>query len=139
MSLIICPECGKEISDKADTCIHCGYPLKNKSIINNNEYDFNSELQLILNGEKIKAIGSIRQKTGLGLSEGKKIADYMEENKIVPTQMMLSQSYNNTPRCPRCGSTNITTGARGINFFWGPIGASKTVNRCANCGYTWKP
>ena len=43
------------------------------------------------------------------------------------------------PHCPKCGSTNITTGARGINFFWGPIGASKTVNRCANCGYTWKP
>ena len=28
MALIHCPECGKEISDKAITCIHCGYPLK---------------------------------------------------------------------------------------------------------------
>ena len=27
MSLIKCPECGKEISDKASACIHCGYPL----------------------------------------------------------------------------------------------------------------
>ena len=27
MALIICPECGKEVSDKADVCIHCGYPL----------------------------------------------------------------------------------------------------------------
>lgn len=27
MALIKCPECGKEISDKAPTCIHCGYPL----------------------------------------------------------------------------------------------------------------
>lgn len=27
MALIKCPECGKEISDKAQTCIHCGYPL----------------------------------------------------------------------------------------------------------------
>ena len=27
MALIICPECGKEISDKAECCIHCGYPL----------------------------------------------------------------------------------------------------------------
>lgn len=24
MSLIICPECGKEISDKATSCVHCG-------------------------------------------------------------------------------------------------------------------
>lgn len=28
MALIKCPECGKEVSDKAEVCIHCGYPLK---------------------------------------------------------------------------------------------------------------
>lgn len=28
MSLIICSECGKEISDKATVCIHCGCPIK---------------------------------------------------------------------------------------------------------------
>lgn len=27
MALIKCPECGKEISDKAEQCIHCGYPI----------------------------------------------------------------------------------------------------------------
>ncbi len=27
MALIKCPECGKEISDKASVCIHCGFPL----------------------------------------------------------------------------------------------------------------
>lgn len=27
MALIKCPECGQNISDQADTCIHCGYPL----------------------------------------------------------------------------------------------------------------
>ena len=26
--LIKCSECGKEISNKSDKCIHCGYPLK---------------------------------------------------------------------------------------------------------------
>ena len=28
MALINCPECGKEVSDKAGTCPNCGYPLK---------------------------------------------------------------------------------------------------------------
>ncbi len=28
MALIICPECGKEISDKVKACPHCGYPLQ---------------------------------------------------------------------------------------------------------------
>lgn len=27
MALIKCPECGREISDKATACIHCGFPL----------------------------------------------------------------------------------------------------------------
>ena len=28
MALIKCPECGKEISDKAKICIGCGYPIE---------------------------------------------------------------------------------------------------------------
>ena len=27
MALIKCPDCGKEVSDKAKNCIHCGCPL----------------------------------------------------------------------------------------------------------------
>lgn len=27
MAMIKCQECGNEISDKAKTCIHCGYPI----------------------------------------------------------------------------------------------------------------
>lgn len=26
--LINCPECGKEVSNKSEKCIHCGYPLR---------------------------------------------------------------------------------------------------------------
>ena len=28
MALINCPECGKQISDRAKTCIFCGYPIQ---------------------------------------------------------------------------------------------------------------
>ena len=28
MALIQCPECGKEISDKAQACLHCGKPMQ---------------------------------------------------------------------------------------------------------------
>lgn len=28
MALIKCPECGRDVSDKAFVCIHCGYPIK---------------------------------------------------------------------------------------------------------------
>ena len=28
MSLITCPECGKEISDLSETCVNCGFPVR---------------------------------------------------------------------------------------------------------------
>lgn len=31
MALIKCPECGKEISDKANSCPNCGCPIETKS------------------------------------------------------------------------------------------------------------
>lgn len=30
MALIVCPECGKQVSDQAVACIHCGFPLPKK-------------------------------------------------------------------------------------------------------------
>ena len=32
MALIKCSECGKEISDKATTCIHCGNPILQEKV-----------------------------------------------------------------------------------------------------------
>ena len=71
------------------------------------------------------------------------------EKKVVFEKPEIEINNRNSPErpkplehkisCPKCGSTRIATGARGINFTFGLIGASKTVNRCQNCGYTWKP
>lgn len=44
-----------------------------------------------------------------------------------------------TIRCPKCGSTSITTGARGYSLLMGFIGSGKTVNRCGKCGNKWEP
>ncbi|MDD3325409.1 MAG: zinc-ribbon domain-containing protein [Sulfurospirillaceae bacterium] len=40
MALINCPECNKEVSDKAEACIHCGYPLSNWKKVNVNDNFF---------------------------------------------------------------------------------------------------
>ncbi len=32
MALIKCPECGKEISDKANSCPSCGYPINSTQV-----------------------------------------------------------------------------------------------------------
>lgn len=43
MALIKCPECGKEVSDKASQCIHCGYPI---SSINNQSQFKNVKIKI---------------------------------------------------------------------------------------------
>ena len=48
MALIKCPECGKEISDKANVCIHCGYPL------NEQEEDFYIKRTSLLDEDTLK-------------------------------------------------------------------------------------
>lgn len=50
MALINCPECGKEISDQSDKCIHCGFPLKSRKnicIYKGNEYDLTELVEYI--------------------------------------------------------------------------------------------
>ena len=55
MALIKCPECGKEISDRAKQCIHCGYPL-DENINENNEIN---EILSNINNETNKVICNI--------------------------------------------------------------------------------
>lgn len=54
MALINCPECGKEISDRSESCIHCGYPIcssKPKKSVNIEIVDKNNFSKII---EKLK-------------------------------------------------------------------------------------
>lgn len=43
MSLLKCPECGKEVSDKAGVCPNCGFPIEKKDEKEVNEMADNSE------------------------------------------------------------------------------------------------
>lgn len=167
MALIRCPECGKEISNKAEACPNCGYPIeslgKAKRIIN-------EEYAVILENagvNKVKAIRDVREVTRLGLKEAKEMTEnvpcvfidkisleaataiknaFEDDGAVVSvvssddksTQIAVAKEANKI-RCPRCGSTQITTGQRGFSFWTGFIGANKTVNRCAKCGHLWQP
>ena len=56
-----------------------------------------------------------------------------------PSALNNRNINKNQPKCPKCGSTAITTGQRGFSLVTGFIGSNKTMNRCANCGHKWKP
>lgn len=55
-----------------------------------------------------------------------------EYNRPQPT------SNSNVVRCPRCGSTSVTTEEQGYGLF-GWIGASQKKNLCQKCGHKWWP
>lgn len=147
MALIKCPECGKEVSDKSPSCVHCGFPLIKitNTICNINGKPFNlsdcrDKLLSISNDERFELEHEFFNKVGnLTIYEVRELFDEILSTKLIPKSFISHHIPTNTPRCPKCGSTAITTGARGVNFTMGLIGASKTVNRCASCGYTWKP
>lgn len=88
MALIVCPECGKEISDKCEACIHCGYPLINtKCNINGTIYDFKEELPIALlekTEDYVPAIGKIRVKTSLNLADACDLVDVIKEIRAIP-------------------------------------------------------
>ena len=42
MAIINCPECGKEISDKAEKCIYCGFPINSENCIPQNDISKNN-------------------------------------------------------------------------------------------------
>lgn len=60
MALIRCPECGKEVSDKAAACIHCGYPLSEIFPVNEQYYKLVFTGRVKLGKNAAAAIGQYR-------------------------------------------------------------------------------
>ena len=154
MALIKCPECGKEISDKSEKCIHCGFPFKQNENttcnINGKEYDLSFILKSYKENpnEKAKLIGVFRKMTNCGLADAKRTVDQIIETNKIPSVLFLKQQEQveesrveekDTVRCPKCGSSAIQTVNRGFSFWTGFLGSGSPRNVCQKCGYKWKP
>lgn len=197
MTLIICPECGKEVSDKAEICVNCGFPLKKinknnikvdntlidiskiKSIYNNyNSIDQNKLYQICNWRYKKICLPNYKNKTmpkfegSKGFTGGDLVQEicrtfnwWNNNGKMHLTYKLIVECINhnfkyfefnttdyqsaapihqptpqpsNQVRCPKCGSTSITTEEQGYGLF-GWIGASQKKNLCQKCGYKWWP
>ena len=55
------------------------------------------------------------------------------------TQPAPTPSAQNKVTCPKCGSTDISSGTRGFSMFTGFVGSGSPRNVCLKCGYKWKP
>lgn len=156
MSLIICPECGKEISNKSNQCIHCGYPINsNIIIINGSSYDASIiyqaiddyKHQLIDENKVYQIVTTEILKYNLSYKDTNILSDQIIENGKIP------QYYNgltrqeevllpNTPKCPTCSSTNIKkiSGISKVSSVAMFSLLSRKVHKqwhCNNCGSEW--
>ena len=153
MALIVCPECGKEMSDKSGVCIHCGYPLINtKCNINGVVYDFKEELPIALlekTDDYVSVFGKIRKKTSLTLMDADDLVDIIREIKAIPEtftpkypledrEKLYGDSKEKSIECPYCNSKDtkkISTTSKVVNTaVWGIFGTKRHKQwHCKNC------
>lgn len=121
-----------------DECPMCGKPGLIETNITEEELEtigkasnYNPQLLTAMRDLKDRDIIEYELK----MSQFRGNASNINDTSTEPQQPRVESSIV----CPKCGSSAISTTARGANGFWGFIGASKTVNRCGKCGYTWKP
>lgn len=147
MALIKCPECGKEISDKSDKCIHCGYSLPEEP---KNTFFFNGvqlEKAFFLDEsvDNHKKISKLREASDVGNGVAIDLLREWRETGIIPdvvnheTLAEAKERERNTVKCPKCGSTAIQTVNRGYSLMTGFLGSGSPRNVCQKCGYKWKP
>ncbi len=154
MALIVCPECGKEISDKSEVCIHCGYPLINtKCNINGVIYDLKEELPIALLEKRedyLSAVGEIRKKTLLTLGDACELLYTIRKIRAIPEsfipefpledrEKLYGNSKGKSVECPYCHSTNtkkISTTSKAINTaMFGFLGTKRHKQwHCNSCG-----
>lgn len=156
MALIKCPECGKDISSLSKSCIHCGFPLTEIEngicIIDGKEHDLTSIRDRLMSadlGDKAstnKIVNDLYDMVGtISIYAAAELSREILKTGEVPKSYDGShltvrvKKDDNQIRCPKCSSTQITTGSRGYSIVTGFIGAGKTVNRCAKCGHKWEP
>lgn len=164
MALIKCVECGKEISDKSEICVHCGCPTgmsiknpgKNSSCcINGKTFEFSDifdeVISMIKADRAARAVKLIRDKTDLSLQSGLKLVREIEKRGEFPETFAgeihprpKEKSFSNpidpnVVRCPKCGCPDIGVVNRGYSFWTGFLGSGKPVNVCKKCGYKWTP
>lgn len=166
MALINCPECSKEISDKAISCPNCGYPLtQNKT--------YNVVLKAV-GQNKIKLIEKLRSLTGCSIKDAYDSTEHLTSNiirkvdypvaleyktaieklgaEVDIVESDVAKSYNtfifnpqisNLVKCPNCQSINtnkISTASKaGSALMWGvfAMGKISKTYECKNCGYRW--
>lgn len=157
MALIKCPECGRDISSFSNQCIHCGFPLEQIGqdgicVIDGTAHNLTEFKDRLLSADRNdkeetnKIIRDLYHVIGtISIYAAAELAKIILNTGKIPVEYDGSRLTVHATKddgllhCPKCNSTNVTTGSRGYSIMWGFIGSGKTVNRCGSCGHKWEP
>lgn len=145
MTLMKCPECGKENLNTSAFCGHCG-----KKLLKATDDDISTDVVEVASSEK-KIMSFVAPQTLAAKPRPKR--------RVAPTPRMHSSYQETSPslnsnqaKCPKCGSTSLAVNQNGFGFgkaavgaalvgpiglLAGGIGAKKTMVTCMNCGYKY--
>lgn len=149
MALIKCPECGKEISDKAACCPNCGFPVervKYKAIkCLKCKYSIPADSKYCPNCHRLITIDDFKY-------SGVEYAESNINSILLKSKKHYSQP-DGIPRCPKCNSRSVSYAGNDFSMsgaFWGGLfggeygtilgglSAEKGCIVCLNCGNRWK-
>lgn len=122
MALMNCPECGREISDKAEVCIGCGFPVQKyleeqKQLLEEQRIleEKNKKVPCPYCGEPCNQDDDYCDECGMRLTDYAKKVTREEIEDNVEEQKEFSGIYKYTlfggkqeVYCPRCGSENCS-------------------------------
>lgn len=161
--LVICPECRGKVSDQAEVCVHCGFPIKkrmdikintNTCLIDGISRDLTEQINNIDNPQ-YQPLKQLVKEYNMSIRDASTLWMIIKKFKQIPSEYNSSQceeyrkqldeiekSQQNIPKCPTCGSTNIekisvTKKAFGgvmLGLFSSDI---RNTMHCKNCGYKW--
>lgn len=151
MALIKCPECGREISDKAESCPGCGCPRS--ELVQDKPEDTRSEFDRIVDEifwEKpnafLKNAKILSKRVCISRKEAE---DIMYERWKLWKKDKKQGMFPDDQYCPCCGSQDImsyqdpgisvTDYNKGFKAFITMTGPSTTMMRCNTCRHKWMP
>ncbi len=166
MSLISCPECQKQVSDKAKSCPNCGYPIElitppipteemciycgsNNPI--GSDYCDSCGMRLTDYTPMVQ-----KNSSSLPIIDDNDQLQIIQEKQLHIQEQLLEHEieiHNSQAKCPRCGSISLSGNKKGFGIGKAVVGASfigafgliagninskKLIITCMNCGHRFK-
>lgn len=112
----------------SDKCPRCGETMIKTNL---SDSEFSLFIDMKADPSFINAMVDLKEKDPIEFQL--KLAQFKS------TQPAPTPSVQNKVTCPKCGSTDISSGTRGFSMFTGFVGSGSPRNVCLKCGYKWKP